>query len=1193
MAAYDIGPKIGIEGEKEFKNSLKAIDSQIRALGNELKSLSKEYDENDRSAEGMAKKQKALSSAVGATEQKIKLLTDQYDKQYSELKRLETALDTARKLHGQNSDEAIKAEAALARQATAVNNLESSIQTAKGQLATFAQELENTGNRATIAGDKLKAAGDKISSVGSGLSSAGNALTVGITAPLLAAGGAALNMASDYEESLNKVDVAFGESSDTIKAFAQTTVDTYGIAEGTALDMAALFGDMATSMKIPQEEAAGMSERLVALAGDLASFKNVSLDQAGTALKGIFTGETESLKELGVVMTQANLDAFALAEGFGKTTEEMTEAEKVQLRYQYVLTATKNAQGDYARTASGTANSLRTMRESTKELAVAFGQELLPEITPLIQQGTKLIKTFADLDDEQKQMIVRTAGVAAAAGPAVKILGTATTGLGKLTKGVGIAVSDLGKLEKSGGKATDSMSIFGKVLATLGPKGMLIGGVVAGMAAIGIAVKKAHDDIIQAEIDEAFGDIKLSAEEVEDVAKRLTTTEWTMKLDASIEAKEKVEAFEQELTASLEELNKLNWKMDVGLVLTEDEKSAYVSQVESFIKSAGDYIDQQGYSISLALDLTVGDTVTGDSLSAFSNSYFAQAQGELQSLGEQLAEKVNSAFENNTFAEDRVDIQKIMDQMNGILQEIQGYETKARLGNLEIELEAAGLGIDHESFEKINQAAQEALQEEIAAGEEIRIEATKGAIVQYDMLVDAGVSEETAREVYEQSITQIEQDLMEHLGETINVPLKFGFDTLAQNFSSEMENAQSEIIPLADNFVETLVNAFETGNQDINAVYGTFMDSVPELTGGAKSAVEEYLKAITPSVEYMEGVRDKCIAAGEAVPQSITEGLSNVALLEAMVGQEGVGGMMTMLGMALSESPESLQILQDSQMFGATIPQELADAIYMYSGYVYDASTEMWTKISEDSFDFAQQVAEELNIHGQNMDESLAQGIAAQYGLVYENGKWMVDKAAQGVRDNTPTFILESENMARSGVNAADKVTSNTTLGAPSVSRPDIVGPITVAMSIAQNYLWNNPLTVAVNAVTNGVSAVVSSVRGYAVGGIVEHPQLALVGEAGAEAIIPLENNRSRALDLWYQAGEQLNAFAAEQGRAVGEFHREQIIQQNTDNSRQIYVEKGAVTVYTPATDGKRIYKEIMREMEKDVKRKEASYGRF
>lgn len=1193
MAAYDIGPKIGIEGEKEFKNSLKAIDSQIRALGNELKSLSKEYDENDRSAEGMAKKQKALSSAVGATEQKIKLLTDQYDKQYSELKRLETALDTARKLHGQNSDEAIKAEAALARQATAVNNLESSIQTAKGQLATFAQELENTGNRATIAGDKLKAAGDKISSVGSGLSSAGNALTVGITAPLLAAGGAALNMASDYEESLNKVDVAFGESSDTIKAFAQTTVDTYGIAEGTALDMAALFGDMATSMKIPQEEAAGMSERLVALAGDLASFKNVSLDQAGTALKGIFTGETESLKELGVVMTQANLDAFALAEGFGKTTEEMTEAEKVQLRYQYVLTATKNAQGDYARTASGTANSLRTMRESTKELAVAFGQELLPEITPLIQQGTKLIKTFADLDDEQKQMIVRTAGVAAAAGPAVKILGTATTGLGKLTKGVGIAVSDLGKLEKSGGKATDSMSIFGKVLATLGPKGMLIGGVVAGMAAIGIAVKKAHDDIIQAEIDEAFGDIKLSAEEVEDVAKRLTTTEWTMKLDASIEAKEKVEAFEQELTASLEELNKLNWKMDVGLVLTEDEKSAYVSQVESFIKSAGDYIDQQGYSISLALDLTVGDTVTGDSLSAFSNSYFAQAQGELQSLGEQLAEKVNSAFENNTFAEDRVDIQKIMDQMNGILQEIQGYETKARLGNLEIELEAAGLGIDHESFEKINQAAQEALQEEIAAGEEIRIEAIKGANVQYDMLVDAGVSEETAREVYEQSITQIEQDLMEHLGETINVPLKFGFDTLAQNFSSEMENAQSEIIPLADNFVETLVNAFETGNQDINAVYGTFMDSVPELTGGAKSAVEEYLKSMTPSVEYMEGVRDKCIAAGEAVPKSITEGLSNVALLEAMVGQEGVGGMMTMLGMALSESPESLQILQDSQMFGATIPQELADAIYMYSGYVYDASTEMWTKISEDSFDFAQQVAEELNIHGQNMDESLAQGIAAQYGLVYENGKWMVDKAAQGVRDNTPTFILESENMARSGVNAADKVTSNTTLGAPSVSRPDIVGPITVAMSIAQNYLWNNPLTVAVNAVTNGVSAVVSSVRGYAVGGIVEHPQLALVGEAGAEAIIPLENNRSRALDLWYQAGEQLNAFAAEQGRAVGEFHREQIIQQNTDNSRQTYVEKGAVTVYTPATDGKRIYKEIMREMEKDVKRKEASYGRF
>ena len=1191
MAAYDIGPKIGIEGEKEFRNSIKAIDSQIRALGSELKTLSKEYDENDRSIDGVVKKQKTLNSAIDATENKIKLLTSQYEKQSAELRKLEDALEKARRENGEGSDEALKAEAALAKQATTVNRLENQLQTARGQLADFGNQLENLGNRATIAGEKLQNAGDKIAGIGSKISSAGNVLTGTVTAPLLAAGAAAISMASDYEESLNKVDVAFGDSSDRIREFAKTTVDTYGIAEGTALDMAALFGDMATSMQVPRDEASDMSEVLVGLAGDLASFKNISLDQVGTALKSIFTGETESLKELGVVMTEANLDAFALAEGFGKTTDEMTEAEKVQLRYQYVLNATKNAQGDYARTADGTANSLRTMQESAKELGVAFGQELLPTVTPVIQGATKMIKSFGDLDDETKQTAISIAGIAAAAGPALKIVGTATTGIGKLTKGIGGAVSDIGKLVQSGGKATDSMGALGKVLGTLGPKGMIIGGVVAGLAVVGTALWKLHQDAIQAEIDEAFGDIKLTAEEIEDVANRLTTTEWTIKMDAAIDAKDELEAFESEVKSSLDELNKLNWKVGIGLELTDAEKDSYISQVESFTQSASEYITQQGYSISLAVDLALGDSEAGSSLSTFSNAYMVEAQGELERLGEYLAQKVNDAFENNTLSRDRVNIQQIIDQMNGIIQEIQNYEYRARMGNLEIELETSGLGIDQESFQKINEAAQEALQKEIEAGEEMRIEATKAAVIEYDMLVDAGVSEQTAKQIYEDSKSQIERSLQENMGETINVPLKFGFDTLTQNFDTQINGALAEMQPLTTEFVDTLVNAFETGTTDISAVYGQFMQNVPELTGGAREAIEQYLEAIQPSVEQMEGIRDQCIAAGETVPESITEGLTNVAMLEAMVGQDGVGGMMTLLGSAITSSPEALQALQNSEMFGATIPQELASAIAMYSGYVYDANTGIWEQLSSDSSVAAQQVADELNAHGKNMDEELAQGLADQYGVVYENGKWVVSKAAQGVKDQTPEFVGASEDMAKAGVSAADLITSGAILGAPSVAQPDMVTPVSNARWSAQNWLWNNPLTVTVQGAFAGLAAGIAAIRGYETGGIVETPQLATVAENGAEAIIPLENNRARALDLWHEAGERLNAFAADQGRSTGETVRDRIIQQSTDNSRTITVEEGAITIHTQAVDGKKIYREITQEMQREVKRKEVAYG--
>ena len=1023
--------------------------------------------------------------------------------------------------------------------------------------------------------------------LGGKISSMGNVLTAGVTAPLIAAGGVAINMASDYEESLNKVDVAFGDASQQVRDFAQTTVDQFGIAEGTALDMAALYGDMATSMNIPREEAAQMSQELVGLAGDLASFKNIGLDEASTALKSIFTGETESLKNLGVVMTQTNLDAFALAEGFGKTTEEMTEAEKVQLRYQYVLAATKNAQGDYARTADGTANSLRTMQESSKELAVAFGQELLPEITPLIQQGTKLIKAFADLDEEQKRLVVTVTAGAAAAGPAVKILGTATTGLGKLTKGVGTAVTDIGKLVASGGKATDSMGALGKVLGTLGPKGMIIGGVVAGAAAIGIAVKKAHDDIIQAQIDEAFGDIKLSAEEVEDVARRLTTTDWTVKVEAAVEAREQLAQFEEEMTSALEELNKTSWKVSVGLTLTEDEKSTYLSNLQSFTQSASDYLAQQGYSIDLALKATFGEGDSyGESLSQFSSTYLTNAQEELERLGEYLAQKVNDSFEDNTFARDQVEIQKIIDQMNGILAEIQNAEYRAKLSNIEIEYATGGFGIDQDSFNRLNEEISKNTQELMDSTEETKLTALTAVELQYQEMLDQGATKEFADKVREDAKKQIEAATAQNVGESINLGFDFAFNTITENFQEQIAGEKERVQELTSEYAGTFADAFEQGGIDLQNAFYSFQEEFPRLTGGAKEAVNQMLQSLAPQKEQLEAIRDQCLAAGEVVPDSVAEGLSNIALWEAMAGS--ADGMYTMLALQIASSPEKLAALEAAQNAGQAVPEELAAALEMYAGLVYDVNTGMWTQLESASGERAETMAAMLNQYGKGFDESLAQGIADQYGLVYENGKWMVDKAAQGVRDNTQVLKNQATDTAAQATDAMDTEVSNSTVGPPTIATPDATEPSRLAWYDAQNFWSNNPLTAAVNFVKSGVS----SIFGYAAGGIVDTPQIALVGEAGDEAIIPLENNRARALDLWREAGERLNAFAASEGRAMGEARREQIIQTTTNQQTQeIVFQKGAVVIHTQATNGRQLYKEFTREMQREVRGKGAAYG--
>ena len=134
----------------------------------------------------------------------------------------------------------------------------------------------------------MKKAQKKLKKFGSSMTRIGGTMSASVTLPILAAAGASVKMASDMEESLNKVDVAFGDSSQQIKDFSDTTLEAFGIAKADALEMTSLFGDMGTSLGFTRAESADMSEALVGLAGDLSSFKNIDVATSQKALQGIF-----------------------------------------------------------------------------------------------------------------------------------------------------------------------------------------------------------------------------------------------------------------------------------------------------------------------------------------------------------------------------------------------------------------------------------------------------------------------------------------------------------------------------------------------------------------------------------------------------------------------------------------------------------------------------------------------------------------------------------------------------------------------------------------------------------------------------------------------------------------------------------------------------------------------------------------
>ncbi len=278
----------------------------------------------------------------------------------------------------------------------------------------------------------MKKATRDIKKFGTNMKNVGQDLTRNITLPVIALGGASVKLASDFNESLNKVQVSFGDSSKSVEDFADTTLKSFGIARGSALEMAALFGDMGTSLGMSQQEAANMATSLVGLAGDLASFKNVQIEVAQTALAGIFTGETESLKKLGIMTTEATLKNNEYFLSLGKSFSELTQLEKIQIRYAEVLRQSNNAVGDFARTNEGFANQMRMLQESMKETGEEIGQKLIPFAQRLINVFNDLLTRLNNLTDAQKDNVIQYGLLAAAIGPLLVMVSNLIINFGKL-----------------------------------------------------------------------------------------------------------------------------------------------------------------------------------------------------------------------------------------------------------------------------------------------------------------------------------------------------------------------------------------------------------------------------------------------------------------------------------------------------------------------------------------------------------------------------------------------------------------------------------------------------------------------------------------------------------------------------------------------------------------------------------------
>lgn len=310
-----------------------------------------------------------------------------------------------------------------------------------GDTVDFEAALKRVGAGLDATGTAIQQASAKLTNVGKSMMSTGKSMTLGLTLPVFAAGKAALDAGSDMQETLSKTEVLFGESADALVAWADTAANSFGQSKQQALDASATFAVFGKSAGLAGDDLVEFAKTNTELASDLASFNNASPEETIEALGAAFRGEAEPMRRFGVLLDDASMRQKALEMGIVSTTKEaLTPQQKVLAAQALIMEQTADAQGDFARTSDGVANSQRIAKARISDMTAEIGTKLIPIVTKVLEVGAKLLTWFDSLSPKVQTAIMVGVGLAAALGPVMSIIGGLVTAIGLLISPVGLVI---------------------------------------------------------------------------------------------------------------------------------------------------------------------------------------------------------------------------------------------------------------------------------------------------------------------------------------------------------------------------------------------------------------------------------------------------------------------------------------------------------------------------------------------------------------------------------------------------------------------------------------------------------------------------------------------------------------------------------------------------------------------------------
>lgn len=478
---------------------------------------------------------------------------------------------------------------------------------------------------------------------------------------------------------------------------------------------------------------------------------------------------------------------------------------------------------------------------------------------------------------------------------------------------------------------------FSNLAGAIGALSMSPAGVIAlavgGLALIYTGVKEYNEKLKKEDLASRFGKITLSLQEIEDIADRLTSNKYTANIDIFVTENAKLSEIEKSIQSDLNTLNKLNWKVSVGLELTPQEQEEYKSTIESFISNSQKYIEQQHYVTKLAIDAVIQDTNFKKEISALVDEYYNGSKGEMERLGKQLRSSMDEALADGIIsAEEQKVIDNIIKEMNAIAERVADAEFKAKLQMITIEGDLSA-----DSFKDLTKKIQDTISERTKKAEEATYTALASVNASYTVKMENATTQEEKNEIqrdWDRDVKEITDNMSQTKALISFDGTEFSIDTLIEKYGTELDKSSFNIkdktkSTFTKEIVAGITNADPQEGIDtlIDGMFYSYTAGLDEsgLSKATKDGLAEMLAELEPTEEQYQKIYDDALKTGSKIPEGISDQLTDIQNLKALADDRDA--ILFLIGQEMASSPEYLAMIEAASAAGVELDENIIKGI--------------------------------------------------------------------------------------------------------------------------------------------------------------------------------------------------------------------------------------------------------------------------